>query len=180
MSDSSRETPPPHEVAIFSERGEAQAAVRDLLAAGFPAGAISLFVQAPVKDEARASRGSPVSNTVEVGGEAGAGLGAAAGGLGGVLAGFGLLAIPGVGPVLAMGPLAAALTGAITGGALGGFAGSLIGEGVTEAEAIAAEHHVKAGRAVVVLQGADRREAAWAILRANGAVPPADDARPAS
>jgi hypothetical protein len=49
------------------------------------------------------------------------------------------------GPVLAVGPLAAAVTGAIAGAATGGFAGSLAGLGISEAEAIAAQRHMKAG-----------------------------------
>ncbi len=77
--------------------------------------------------------------------------------------------------MLAVGPLAAALTGAITGGALGGFAGSLVGEGVSEVEAIAAERHVKAGHVVVIVRCTDRCEEALAILRAKGAVPAATD-----
>ncbi len=172
--NNNRKTPIHLEVAIFPTQRAAEAAVPALLAAGFPASAISLFVQMPVKDEAKSLH---ADDTVQLGGEAGAGLGAVTGGLGGVLAGFGLLAIPGVGPVLALGPLAAAMTGAITGGALGGFVGSLVGEGVSEAEAIAAERYMRTGRAVIILQDTDRREVAWAILRANGAVPPADDVR---
>ncbi len=174
MHDDSEMSPHP-EVAIFPSRRTAEPAVQALLAAGFLASDISLFVQAPVKDDRPKTRGSQMDDPIGVGGEVGAGLGAAAGGLGGLLAGFGLLAIPGLGPVLAVGPLAAALTGAITGGALGGFAGSLVGEGVSEVEAIAAEHHVKAGRVVVIVQCRDRCEEALAILHEKGAVPAALD-----
>lgn len=92
-----------------------------------------------------------------------------------MLAGLGLMGIPGLGPVLAAGPLAVALTGAITGGALGGFTGSLIGEGVSEVEAKAAERQMKAGRTVVILRCAGPCEAALNILRAKGWVAAATD-----
>ncbi len=174
-NDDSSKMPLHPEVAIFPFRSDAESVVQALIAAGFPANDISLFVQAPVNDDRPKTRGSQMDDPIDVGGEVGAGLGAAAGGLGGLLAGFGLLAIPGLGPVLAVGPLAAALTGAVTGGALGGLAGSLVGEGVSEVEAIAAEHHVKAGRVVIIVQCRDRCEEALAILRGKGAVPVALD-----
>ncbi len=85
-----------------------------------------------------------------------AGVSMRAGGPGGLLAGLGLLVVPGFGPLLAVGPVAAALTGAITGGALGGVAGSLIGAGVAEASALAAEKHLAAGRAIMTFA-----DAAW-------------------
>jgi hypothetical protein len=66
--------------------------------------------------------------------------------------------------------LAAALTGAIAGGAVGGFAGSLAGVGISEAEAIAAERHMKAGRAVVIVICGARCEEAREIIRMTGAI----------
>jgi len=65
----------------------------------------------------------------------GVGSGAAVGGALGSLVGLGALAIPGIGPVIAAGPLVAALAGIGIGGALGGFAGALIGMGIPEYEA---------------------------------------------
>jgi hypothetical protein len=72
----------------------------------------------------------------------GAGIGAALGGIGGLLVGLGALAIPGIGPVIAAGPLAAALggiagagVGAVAGGAAGGLIGGLTDMGVTETQA---------------------------------------------
>ncbi len=171
MNQATGSTPVQHEVAIFPSRRAAESAVHALLAAGFPASDVSLFVHAPINGETPDAPASHADDAIEIGGETGAGIGAAAGGLEGMLAGFGVLAVPGVGPVLAIGPLAAALTGAITGGALGGVAGALAGEGVSEAQAIAAERHMKEGRAVVILECADRCDEASAILRAAGAVP---------
>jgi hypothetical protein len=65
----------------------------------------------------------------------GVGSGAALGGAMGWLVGVGALAIPGIGPVIAAGPIVAALAGVSVGGALGGFAGCLIGVGISEPEA---------------------------------------------
>jgi hypothetical protein len=76
---------------------------------------------------------------------AGAGTGAVIGGTLGWLAGIGALAIPGVGPLIAAGPIAAALTGVGVGGALGGITGALIGMGIPEYEAKRYEGRVKEG-----------------------------------
>jgi hypothetical protein len=69
------------------------------------------------------------------GATAGAGSGALLGGVLGWLAGVGSLAIPGLGPFIAAGPIVAALAGAGAGGAVGGFAGALVGMGIPEYEA---------------------------------------------
>jgi len=79
------------------------------------------------------------------GAAAGAGTGAVLGGALGWLAGIGALAIPGVGPFVAAGPIAAALSGAAVGGAVGGIAGSLVGMGIPEYEAKRFEGKVKQG-----------------------------------
>jgi hypothetical protein len=71
--------------------------------------------------------------------------GAILGGALGWLAGIGALAIPGVGPFVAAGPIAAALSGAAVGGAVGGIAGSLVGMGIPEFEAKRYEGKVKQG-----------------------------------
>src|SRR5688572_25559195 len=65
----------------------------------------------------------------------GAGTGAAVGGALGWLAGIGALAIPGLGPLVAAGPIMAALSGAAVGGTVGGITGGLIGMGIPEFEA---------------------------------------------
>lgn len=98
-----------------------------------------------------------LDHDIDVGGEVGAGVSMLAGGAGGLLTGLGLLVIPGFGPLLAVGPVAAAPTGAITGGAVGGVAGSLIGAGVAEASALAAEKHLAAGRAIITLADTPRQ-----------------------
>jgi hypothetical protein len=75
----------------------------------------------------------------------GAGTGAVLGGALGWLAGIGLLAIPGVGPLIAAGPIMAALAGAGVGGAVGGITGALVGMGIPEYEAKRYEGVVRDG-----------------------------------
>src|SRR5437588_8804892 len=75
----------------------------------------------------------------------GAGTGAVLGGTLGWLAGIGALAIPGVGPFIAAGPIMAALAGAGAGGVLGGLTGALVGMGIPEYEAKRYEGRVKEG-----------------------------------
>ena len=67
------------------------------------------------------------------------------GGTLGLLAGIGVLAIPGVGPFIAAGPIMSALAGLGVGGAVGGLIGALVGMGIPEYEAKRYEGHIKAG-----------------------------------
>jgi hypothetical protein len=75
----------------------------------------------------------------------GAGSGAVVGGVLGWLAGVGSIAIPGVGPFLAAGPILAALAGAGVGGAVGGLTGAIVGAGIPEYEAKRYEGRVRSG-----------------------------------
>ncbi len=77
--------------------------------------------------------------------------GSAFGGLGGALAGLGSIAIPGIGPIVAAGPIVAGLTGAAAGAGVGGLAGALIGAGIPEHEAKEYETQVNAGRILVLV-----------------------------
>lgn len=92
------------------------------------------------------------------GAAAGAGSGALLGGALGWLAGIGALAIPGVGPFVAAGPIAAALSGAAIGGAAGGVAGALIGLGIPEYEAKQYEGKVKGGGILISVHTEDSDE----------------------
>lgn len=80
---------------------------------------------------------------------AGAGTGGVIGGALGWIAGIGALAIPGVGPFIAAGPIMAALSGVAVGAAVGGIAGGLIGLGIPEIEAKRYEGKVKAGNILI-------------------------------
>jgi predicted lipid-binding transport protein (Tim44 family) len=83
------------------------------------------------------------------GATAGAGAGGVVGGTLGLLAGIGLLAIPGVGPFIAAGPIMAALSGAAVGATLGGVTGALIGMGIPELEAKRYEGKIKSGNILI-------------------------------
>lgn len=80
---------------------------------------------------------------------AGIGAGGLLGGAFGWIAGIGALAIPGVGPFIAAGPIIAALSGAAVGAAVGGIAGGLIGLGIPEIEAKRYEGKIKAGNILI-------------------------------
>jgi hypothetical protein len=80
---------------------------------------------------------------------AGAGSGAVVGGTLGLLAGIGALAIPGIGPFIAAGPLMGALAGAGTGGVVGGIIGALVGLGIPEYQAKRYEGMIQDGRVLL-------------------------------
>jgi hypothetical protein len=86
--------------------------------------------------------------------------GALLGGALGWLAGIGSLAIPGIGPFLAAGPIMAALSGAAIGGAVGGLAGALIGLGIPEFEAKQYESKLRTGNILLAVHVDDLEEAA--------------------
>src|SRR5215472_8304002 len=92
------------------------------------------------------------------GAAAGAGTGGILGGGLGWLAGIGTLAIPGLGPFIAAGPIMAALGGAGVGGAVGTIAGALIGMGIPEYEAKRYEGKVKGGNILISVHTEDRDE----------------------
>lgn len=83
------------------------------------------------------------------GATAGASVGGVVGGALGLLAGIGMLAVPGIGPFIAAGPIMAALSGAAIGAAVGGIGGALIGMGLPEYEAKRYEGKVMAGNVLI-------------------------------
>lgn len=88
----------------------------------------------------------------------GAGTGGVIGGALGWIAGIGALAIPGVGPFIAAGPIMAALSGAALGATVGGIAGGLVGLGIPEIEARRFEGKVKSGNILVSVHTEDSAE----------------------
>jgi len=101
----------------------------------------------------------------------GATLGTVVGGAAGLLAGLGLIAIPGVGPVVAAGWLVATLTGAGIGAAAGGLAGGLTGAGVSEKDAHAYGEGVRRGGTLVTVRTDEARgPMVMDILEQNGSV----------
>jgi hypothetical protein len=88
----------------------------------------------------------------------GAGTGGVLGGVFGWLVGIGSLAIPGLGPFIAAGPIMAALSGAAAGAAIGGISGALIGMGIPEYEAKRYEGRVKDGNILISVHTEDGTE----------------------
>ena len=105
------------------------------------------------------------------GASAGAGTGVVVGGALGWLAGIGSLAIPGLGPFIAAGPIVATLAGAGVGGVVGGLAGALIGMGIPEYEAKRYEGRVKDGGILLSVHSdsSDSTKRAKQILEETGA-----------
>jgi uncharacterized membrane protein len=100
----------------------------------------------------------------------GAVTGGAVGGTVGLLAGLGTLAIPGLGPFIAAGPIMAALSGAAAGAATGGIVGALVGLGIPEYEAKAYEDRIKKGGYLVAVrvQDSDKEDVIRDTLKRNG------------
>src|SRR5580658_3594006 len=127
---------------IYQNEKQAERTVDDLLAAGFSNDDISVLLpdNKGTKDFAHdKSTKAPEGTTV------GVTTGGAIGGALGLLAGIGVLAIPGVGPFIAAGPIMAALAGLGVGGAVGGLIGALVGMGIPEYEAKRYAGQIKEG-----------------------------------
>ena len=118
--------------AIYTTRSDVDSAINALKQAGFSNSAISILLPENVHTGELATERT---TKAPEGAAVGVGSGAALGGALGWLVGVGALAIPGIGPVIAAGPLVACLAGIGIGGAFGGFAGSLVGMGIPEYEA---------------------------------------------
>jgi hypothetical protein len=127
---------------IYKSVGHAEASVDQLLAAGFSNGDVSVLLpdNESTKDFAHHKDTKAPEGTA-----AGVTAGGAIGGTLGVLAGIGALAIPGLGPFIAAGPIMAGLAGLGVGGAVGGLIGALVGMGIPEYEAKRYEGLLKAG-----------------------------------
>jgi hypothetical protein len=102
---------------------------------------------------------------------AGSATGGVLGGTLGLLTGIGALAIPGLGPFIAAGPLMAALSGAAAGAAMGGVVGALVGMGIPELEAKAYEGKVKGGNILIAVhvESSDQRDRVRDVLTKGGA-----------
>lgn len=127
---------------IFDTRLSTEKAVERLKTSGFRMTDISVLM--PDKVETKEFAHEKHTKAPE-GAATGAGTGVVVGGTLGWLAGIGALAIPGVGPLVAAGPIMAAIAGAGVGGTVGGVSGALVGLGIPEYEAKRYEGSVKDG-----------------------------------
>ena len=127
---------------IYQNAGQAERTVDQLLAAGFSSDDISVLLpdNKTSKDFAHEKNTKAPEGTTT-----GVTTGGAIGGTLGLLAGIGALAIPGLGPFIAAGPIMAALAGLGVGGAVGGLIGALVGMGIPEYEAKRYEGRIKDG-----------------------------------
>ena len=140
---------------ITTSREQANRIVDQLKAADFSNNDISVLF--PDKGTTRDFAHEKNTKAPE-GAVAGAGTGGVIGGALGWIAGIGALAIPGVGPFIAAGPIMAALSGVAVGATVGGIAGGLIGLGIPEIEAKRYEGNVKAGNLLISVHTEDSAE----------------------
>ena len=152
-------------VGVFDDRGAAERAVDALERAGFSGDNVGFVMRG---DDA--VRGGMIVDAQGAKDGKGAATGAITGGmLGGVLAAAISLLIPGVGPVVAGGVLAAFFGGAIAGTAIGGIFGAMTGLGISEQEARFYENEFQSGRAIVAVKPQGRAaEAAEILVRSGG------------
>jgi uncharacterized membrane protein len=142
-------------VGIARTEESARSIVMALKDAGFPASEISVLF--PDKEGTRDFAHEHQTKAPE-GATTGAVAGGALGGVAGWLAGIGTLAIPGVGPLIAAGPIMAALSGVAAGAAVGGVAGALVGYGIPEYEAKIYEGKVREGNILLSVHTEDHKE----------------------
>lgn len=127
---------------IYTNRDSVERAADTIVNSGFASSNISVLLPENLGSK---QIGTEKASKAPEGAATGAGSGAVLGGALGLLAGIGALAIPGVGPFIAAGPIMAALAGAGVGGTVGGVTGALIGLGIPEYEAKRYEGRVQKG-----------------------------------
>jgi len=153
---------------IYKNSMAAERAVDQILAAGFSNNDISVLLP----DNESSKQFAHEKNTkAPEGTTTGVTTGGVIGGTLGVLAGIGTLAIPGLGPFIAAGPIMAGLAGMGVGGAVGGLIGALVGMGIPEYEAKRYEGRVKDGGVLLSVHcnGSEEIDRAKNLLKASGA-----------
>ena len=153
---------------LVSSETQAEQIVNELQSAGFSGSDISVLF--PDKQGTRDFAHEQNTKAPE-GAVTGASAGGVLGGTLGLLAGIGALAIPGLGPFIAAGPIMATLSGAAVGATAGGIAGALVGMGIPELEAKRYEGKIKDGNILMAVHvdDADQQKAAKEILEGGGA-----------
>jgi uncharacterized membrane protein len=155
-------------VGVFHSEAEAIRAIEDLKNQGYSSDDISVI--AKNKDDLKEVTGETDTKAPE-GLATGAAAGGILGGVTGLLAGLGALAIPGIGPILAAGPIVATLTGAAVGAGAGGLVGGLVGLGMSKEEAETYNNYVNEGNILVLVNSnADRDTHAYNTFRSNNSL----------
>jgi len=142
-------------ICIAKSENQAARIVEDLRTAGFSGNDISVLF--PDKEGTRDFAHEQHTKAPE-GATTGAVTGGVLGGVIGWLAGIGTLAIPGLGPFIAAGPIMAALSGAAVGATAGGLTGALVGWGFPEYEAKRYEGKVRGGNILIAVHTEDREQ----------------------
>ena len=153
---------------IYPDRLAFERALEALRAAGFRNSDISAIL--PDRDRTTRDLAAEINTKAPEGFTTGASTGAAIGGVLGWLVGIGALAIPGIGPIVAAGPVVAALAGAGAAGATGGLVGGLIGAGIPEIEAKRYAGRIREGAYLISVHCDDSKwaKSAEEILEATG------------
>ena len=153
---------------LFPSVARAESAVDDLVGSGFSNADVSVLMADTKgsKDFAHEKQTKAPEGTAT-----GVAAGGTIGGTLGLLAGIGALAIPGVGPFIAAGPIMGALAGLGVGGAVGGLVGALVGMGIPEYEAKRYEGRVREGGILLSVHcdNSDWAKRAKEILKNTGA-----------
>lgn len=165
-------------IGVFSSRKEAEEAIEELARAGYSPKEMSVLTR---EMEEVGSLGGNVSDNVAGGIASGLATGGALGGVAGILMGAGALTIPGIGPLLIGGPIAATLgltgaaatatSAAITGALAGGMVGGLVGLGVPEEAARVYEKRLSEGAVLLAVPttGTGNDDDVRAVLEMRGA-----------
>jgi uncharacterized membrane protein len=159
-------------VGLFDTYEQADQAVQALYESGYQNQEISVLMrQKPVSDQLEDDPGEDVVKKTGIG----AASGGVAGGLAGLLVGLGVLVIPGIGPAVAAGTLAAALGTAATGAGIGAISGGMLGAlaavGIPREQAEVYAEGVKRGGVVVMVEvEPGRGEVAQTLMKQAGAV----------
>lgn len=147
-------------VKLYDDEAAADIAVRELESAGFTSDQVSVVRRSATTEGGTTTADGAGADATNAG--VGATIGTLVGGGAGLLAGLGMLAIPGLGPVVAAGWLVAALTTAGVGAAAGGLIGALTETGVTEEDAHVYAEGVRRGGSLITVRAEDANEAAKA------------------
>jgi hypothetical protein len=152
-------------VGVYDDLEKAEAAIQKFIDAGVPVNQLSIVGQG-LQSEARLQGFVTTADVAK----SSAKLGAWVGGIFGLLTGIAVLFVPGVGPIVALGPLAGAVLGAAETGAVAGILGAIFGRFLEKQHIPKFEAHLRAGRYLVVAHG-DREQVqrARTIMESTGA-----------
>ncbi|MCK8823489.1 general stress protein [Fuchsiella alkaliacetigena] len=158
-------------IGVFANEERAERAVNEIKQAGLDEGEISIVAkgeEGATGEEQQGQRGKTEMSFENQNLGDGTATGGAIGGIAGLMAGAGLFAIPGVGPIIAAGPIAAGLSGAVA----GGLTGALVDYGIPEEASQEYENQVRQGNILAICEGLEDRDQLAdieAIMQRNGA-----------